>query len=56
MMGATVLFCAVTGVPADIQFRIALAGMAILSAAIAYALHELQKSFVFVDYVHAEIE
>jgi pheophorbide a oxygenase len=31
-------------------------GAAIVSVAVAYALHEFQKNFVFVDYVHAEID
>ena len=56
LIGATVVFCATTGIPSDIQFRIVLAVLALVSAGLAYALHELQKNFVFVDYVHAEIE
>uniref|UniRef100_A0A2N9EYI2 Rieske domain-containing protein n=1 Tax=Fagus sylvatica TaxID=28930 RepID=A0A2N9EYI2_FAGSY len=56
LIGATVVFCATTGIPSDTQLRIVLAGLALLSAALAFALHELQKNFVFVDYVHAEID
>ncbi|OWM73739.1 hypothetical protein CDL15_Pgr026843 [Punica granatum] len=56
LIGATVVCCAVAGIPSEIQFRILLAGLGVVSAGIAYALHELQKNFVFIDYVHAEIE
>jgi pheophorbide a oxygenase len=56
LIGATVVFCATTGIPSDMQLRIVLAGLALLSAGLAFALHELQKNFVFVDYVHAEID
>ncbi|XP_073112272.1 pheophorbide a oxygenase, chloroplastic [Elaeis guineensis] len=56
LIGATVVFCASVGIPSDIQLRLLLAGAAMVSAALAYALHELQKNFVFVDYVHAEID
>jgi hypothetical protein len=28
----------------------------LISAVVAYAFHELQKNFVFVDYVHADID
>ncbi|KAK4753763.1 hypothetical protein SAY87_001867 [Trapa incisa] len=56
LIGATVVCCATAGVPSEIQFRLLLAGIGVLSAAIAYALHELQKNFVFVDYVHANID
>lgn len=55
-VGATVVCCATAGIPADVQQRIILGGLALLSAGLAYALHELQKNFVFVDYVHAEID
>lgn len=55
-MGATIVFCATAGIPSDMQLRVVLAGLGIISAALAYALYELQKNFVFVDYVHAEIE
>ncbi|XP_044504556.1 pheophorbide a oxygenase, chloroplastic [Mangifera indica] len=56
LMGATIVFCATAGIPSDMQLRVVLAGLGIISAALAYALYELQKNFVFVDYVHAEIE
>ncbi|XP_009356948.2 pheophorbide a oxygenase, chloroplastic [Pyrus x bretschneideri] len=56
LVGATVVFCASTGIPSDLQLRIILAGFALLSAGLAYALHELEKNFVFVDYVHADID
>ncbi|XP_030468922.2 pheophorbide a oxygenase, chloroplastic [Syzygium oleosum] len=56
LIGATIFFCATVGIPSDMQPRIVLAGMAILCSGIAYALHELQKNFVFVDYVHADID
>lgn len=56
LIGATVIFCATSGIPADVQFRVLLAGLAIVSAALAFTLNQLQKNFEFVDYVHAEIE
>ncbi|KAI4334323.1 hypothetical protein L6164_019032 [Bauhinia variegata] len=56
LIGSTVVFCATSGIPSDTQLRIILGGFAIISAALAFALHELQKNFVFVDYVHAEID
>ncbi|XP_008812326.2 pheophorbide a oxygenase, chloroplastic [Phoenix dactylifera] len=56
LIGTTVVFCAIVGIPSEIQLRLLLAGAAIVSAALAYALHELQKNFTFVDYVHAEID
>lgn len=56
LIGATIFFCATAGIPSDMQLRIFLAGLALLSAGLAFALHELEKNFVFVDYVHAEIE
>ncbi|XP_057956010.1 pheophorbide a oxygenase, chloroplastic [Malania oleifera] len=56
LMGATVVFCATVGIPSDIQLRVILGGFALASAGLAYALRELQKNFVFVDYVHAKID
>lgn len=56
LVGATVVLCATSGIPSDTQLRILLASLAILSAALAFALNQLQKNFVFVDYVHAEID
>ncbi|KAK4369564.1 hypothetical protein RND71_013356 [Anisodus tanguticus] len=56
LIGAVVVCCATSGIPADVNVRIILGSLAIISAGLAYILHELQKNFVFVDYVHAEIE
>ncbi|MBA0846608.1 hypothetical protein Goshw_004513 [Gossypium schwendimanii] len=56
LMGATVAFCATASIPSDIQFRVVLALLGVVSAGLAYTLHELEKNFVFVDYVHAEID
>uniref|UniRef100_A0ACD5WU49 Uncharacterized protein n=1 Tax=Avena sativa TaxID=4498 RepID=A0ACD5WU49_AVESA len=55
-MGATVVFGATAGIPAEVQFRILLGAAALISAALAYAFYDLQKNFVFVDYVHADID
>ncbi|PKA66421.1 Pheophorbide a oxygenase, chloroplastic [Apostasia shenzhenica] len=55
-IGATVILCACAGIPSEMQLRLLLAGSAIVSAALSYALHVLHKNFVFVDYVHAEID
>ncbi|KAJ0686879.1 putative pheophorbide a oxygenase [Helianthus annuus] len=56
LTGAAVVFCAAAGVPPEIQLRLIFAGLAVLSAGLAYYSHQLQKNFVFVDYVHAEID
>lgn len=56
LIGSAVVFAATAGIPANMQLRIILGGVAIVSAALAYTFHELEKNFVFVDYVHAEIE
>jgi pheophorbide a oxygenase len=56
LIGATVVFCATSGIPSDIQLRVILAGLAVVSAALAFAVNRLEKNFVFVDYVHAEID
>ncbi|KAK9691212.1 hypothetical protein RND81_09G183100 [Saponaria officinalis] len=56
LIGATVIFAATAGVPSELHLRLILSGLAIVSAALAYALHELQKNFVFVDYVHSDID
>ncbi|OVA19482.1 Pheophorbide a oxygenase [Macleaya cordata] len=56
LIGATIVFCSTAGIPSEMQLRIVLGGLALLSAGLAYALHELQKNFVFIDYVHAEID
>ena len=55
-MGATVVGCATAGIPADVQLRLLIGAAALISAAVAYAFHELQKNFVLVDYVHADID
>ncbi|GLT41756.1 hypothetical protein SLA2020_157990 [Shorea laevis] len=56
LISSTVVCCAAAGIPSEIQFRVVLAALAIICAASAYALHELQKNFVFVDYIHAKID
>ena len=56
LIGATVVFAATAGIPSALQIRILLASLALASAGLAYALFELQKNFVFIDYVHAEID
>ncbi|CAK9176093.1 unnamed protein product [Ilex paraguariensis] len=56
LIGVAVLCSATAGIPSDMQLRIILGGLALISAGLAYVLHELQKNFVFIDYVHAEID
>ncbi|KAI9077094.1 hypothetical protein K1719_040916 [Acacia pycnantha] len=56
MIGATVVFGATSGIPSETYLRIVLAALALTSAGLAFAFHELQKNFVFVDYVHADID
>lgn len=56
LIGVVVCCSATAGIPSDIRYRIILGALAIVSAGLAYTLFELQKNFVFVDYVHAEIE
>ena len=56
LIGASVAFAATAGVPSDMKFRIILAGSAIISTILAYIINDLQKNFVYVDYVHAEID
>ncbi|PSR86546.1 Pheophorbide a oxygenase [Actinidia chinensis var. chinensis] len=56
LIGAFLVCSATAGIPSDIQLRIVLGGVAIVSAALAYGFHELEKNFVFVDYVHADID
>lgn len=55
-VGLAVILCSTAGIPPDMNLRVVLGGLAILSAGLAYALNELEKNFVFVDYVHAKIE
>ncbi|KAK6163462.1 hypothetical protein DH2020_000326 [Rehmannia glutinosa] len=56
LIGAAVVCAATAGIPPDMQLRIVFGAVAILSAGLAYGLNELQKNFVFVDYVHADID
>ncbi|XP_073022727.1 pheophorbide a oxygenase, chloroplastic-like [Primulina eburnea] len=56
LIGTAVVCAATAGIPPDMQFRIVLGAVSILSAGLAYAVNELQKNFVFVDYVHADID
>ncbi|KAK6141969.1 hypothetical protein DH2020_020756 [Rehmannia glutinosa] len=56
LVGAAVVCAATAGIPPDMQLRIVFGAVAILSAGLAYGLNELQKNFVFVDYVHADID
>lgn len=51
LIGTTVVFGA-----SETYLRIVLAVLALASAGLAFALNELQKNFVFVDYVHADID
>nr|DAD28607.1 TPA_asm: hypothetical protein HUJ06_030075 [Nelumbo nucifera] len=55
-IGVSVICCATAGIPSEMSLRIVLGGLAILSAGLAYGLNELQKNFVFIDYVHADID
>ncbi|KAM7528020.1 hypothetical protein LguiB_031430 [Lonicera macranthoides] len=56
LVGVAVVGTAAAGVPPDMQLRVILAGLAIVSAGLAYVLRDLQKNFIFIDYVHAEID
>nr|KAJ0225561.1 hypothetical protein LSAT_V11C100025280 [Lactuca sativa] len=56
LVGGCVVLCAAAGVPSEMQMRAVFAGFAVLSAVLAYYCHELHKNFVFVDYVHADID
>ncbi|KAK4286403.1 hypothetical protein QN277_002963 [Acacia crassicarpa] len=56
MIGATVVFGATSGIPSETYLRVVLAALALASAGLAFAFRELQKNFVFVDYVHADID
>ncbi|XP_043699800.1 pheophorbide a oxygenase, chloroplastic [Telopea speciosissima] len=56
LVSVTVLCCATAGIPSEMKLRIIIGVLALVSAGLAYALHELQKNFVFIDYVHSEIE
>ncbi|KAF9594155.1 hypothetical protein IFM89_028812 [Coptis chinensis] len=54
LLGATVIFAATAGIPSDLKLRLVLSGLALASAALAYAVHELEKNFVYVDYICTE--
>ncbi|CAA0815021.1 Pheophorbide a oxygenase- chloroplastic [Striga hermonthica] len=56
LVGAAVVLTATSGIPPEMQLRIVLGALAILCAGLAYAVNEIQKNFVFVDYVHADID
>ncbi|KAL5995200.1 hypothetical protein ACLOJK_025258 [Asimina triloba] len=56
LVGVAVIFCATAGIPSEMQLRFLIGAAAIVSAGLAYGVYELQKNFVFVDYVHAEID
>lgn len=56
LIGTAVVCAATAGIPPEMQFRIVLGAVSMLSAGLAYAVNELQKNFVFVDYVHADID
>ncbi|CAI9785905.1 unnamed protein product [Fraxinus pennsylvanica] len=56
LIGAAVICSATAGIPPDVQIRVILGVVAVLSASLAYLAYELQKNFVFVDYVHADID
>ncbi|KAE9620587.1 putative pheophorbide a oxygenase [Lupinus albus] len=56
LIGATVFFGATSGIPSDIQLRVILAALALATAGLAFALNQLQNNFVFIDYIHAEID
>lgn len=56
LIGAAVVCAATAGIPAEMQLRLLLGAGALLSSGLAYGLYELQKNFVFVDYVHADID
>jgi pheophorbide a oxygenase len=56
LWGSTVVLAAGAGVPPDLTVRVILAAGAVTSAAVAYALKEGEKNFIFKDYVHSEID
>ncbi|CAI0452760.1 unnamed protein product [Linum tenue] len=56
LIAMTVALCGSAGIPSEIQLRVLLAGLGLTSAAVAYLLNQWEKNFVFVDYVHAEID
>ncbi|VFQ77813.1 unnamed protein product [Cuscuta campestris] len=56
LVGVFVFCSATAGIPSDTRYRMVLGSLGVVSACLAYLLHEQKKNFVFVDYVHAEIE
>lgn len=56
LIGTSIVCAATAGIPPDLQLRIIIGAVAIITAASAYALHELRQNFVFVDYIHADID
>eukprot|EP00252_Welwitschia_mirabilis_P000707 TRINITY_DN1067_c0_g1_i1.p1 TRINITY_DN1067_c0_g1~~TRINITY_DN1067_c0_g1_i1.p1 ORF type:complete len:207 (+),score=20.58 TRINITY_DN1067_c0_g1_i1:122-742(+) len=56
LLGATVILAATAGIPPLMEQRIFLAIGAILTAGGGFLLKELEKNFVYIDYVHAEID
>ncbi|GFP93526.1 pheophorbide a oxygenase chloroplastic [Phtheirospermum japonicum] len=56
LISAAVVFAVTAGIPPNMQLRIVLGTVAILNAGLAYAVNELQKNFVYIDYVHADID
>ena len=56
LIGTTVLLAAGAGIPPEINIRVILAVSAAVSAALAYLLKDMEKNFVFIDYVHADID
>lgn len=56
LIAISIVCAASAGVPSQVQLRIALGAAAVLSAALAYSLNDLQKNFEFIDYVHADID
>ncbi|KAI3908281.1 hypothetical protein MKX01_027303 [Papaver californicum] len=53
---AAIIFCSTSGIPSEMHLRIVLGVLTFLSAGLAYVFHELEKNFVFVDYVNADID
>eukprot|EP01018_Ginkgo_biloba_P021501 Gb_37383 [translate_table: standard] len=56
LLATTVAFAASAGIPPEMKLKIILASAAVLSAGFAYLVKDFQKNFVFIDYVHAEID
>eukprot|EP00249_Psilotum_nudum_P008253 c21144_g1_i1 orf=364-2055(+) len=56
LLGATVVLVACAGVPSDMRLRVMLAIGSLTCAAVSFILKQLEKNFVFVDYIHAKID